>query len=138
MSDPKWLSRREVERIYNKIIDATGGSHGLRDAGLLESALARPQNLHAYGENDVFQLAAAYAEGLAGNHAFVDGNKRIAYQVADIFLYENGQEILPSKGEEHSDMIEKLAQSKISREDAAQYFKDNSRTIQHEKKGRSE
>jgi len=130
MSDPKWLSREEVERIYTKIIDATGGSHGLRDAGLLESALARPQNLHAYGENDVFQLAAAYAEGLARNHAFVDGNKRIAFQSAHFFLGRNGQALQPSKGDEHSDMIEKLAQGKISREDAAQYFKDNSHSIQ--------
>jgi len=128
MSDPKWLSRKEVERIYTKVIEATGGSYGLRDAGLLESALARPQNLHAYGENNVFQLAAAYAEGLARNHAFVDGNKRIAFQSAHFFLNKNGQALQPAKGDEHADMIENLAQGNISREKAAQYLKDNSTT----------
>ena len=62
------------------------GSHGIRDVALLESALARPQNQYVYGETDSFQLAASYAEAIACNHAFVDGNKRIAFSVAGDFL----------------------------------------------------
>ena len=72
MSEPRWLSRADVEALHTMAIERDGGSHGLRDANLLESALARPQNLYAYGEQDRFQLAASYAEGIARNHAFVD------------------------------------------------------------------
>ena len=90
MSAPVWLSKAEILYIHEKAIDAAGGSHGLRDESLLESALARPQNLHTYGEDDRFQLAASYAEGIARNHAFVDGNKRTAFQSADVFLYKMG------------------------------------------------
>ncbi len=133
MSDPIWLNRETVEFIHQQSIELTGGSHGLRDANLLESALARPRNLHAYGEQDIFQLAASYAEGLSRNHAFVDGNKRVAFQAADTFLDKNGYELLPSKGDQHADMIEGLAQGHVSREAAAQHFKDNCRAIEQEK-----
>ena len=61
MSNINWLSRDMIEMIHKQSIEFTGGSHGLRDPGLLESALARPRNLHAYDENDIFQLAASYA-----------------------------------------------------------------------------
>ena len=90
MREPKWLSQTEIERLHTKLIDRTGGSRGLRDASLLESALARPRHLHNYGEQDIFQLAASYAEALSRNHAFVDGNKRIGFSAADIFLFKNG------------------------------------------------
>ena len=72
--DPKWVTRQLVEYIHEGVIEIGGGAYGLRDAALLESALARPQNLQAYGETDIFELAASYAEGIARNHAFVDGN----------------------------------------------------------------
>ena len=65
MIDPKWVTRRLVEYIHEGVIEIGGGAHGLRDAALLESALARPQNLHAYSETDIFELAASYAEGIA-------------------------------------------------------------------------
>lgn len=122
MSEPKWLSRREVERLHTKVIDIAGGSHGLRDAGLLESALARPQNLFSYGEDDVFQLAASYAEGIARNHAFVDGNKRTAFQSAHFFLARNGQALQPAKGDEHANMMESFAQGHMSREQVATHL----------------
>jgi len=65
MREPRWLSREDVEIIHEGVIEVGGGSHGLQDGNLLESALARPQNQHAYGETDHFQLAASYAEGIS-------------------------------------------------------------------------
>ena len=79
MTQPKWVTLQLVEFIHEGVIEVGGGSHGLRDAALLESALSRPQNQHAYGETDTFQLAASYAGGISRNHAFVDGNKRTAF-----------------------------------------------------------
>ena len=76
MRDPKWVSRALVEFIHEGVIEIGGGAQDLPDPALLESALARPQNLYAYGETDIFQLASSYAEAIARNHAFVDGNKR--------------------------------------------------------------
>ncbi len=133
MSNINWLDRDMVDMIHHQSIEFSGGSHGLRDPGLLESALARPRNLHAYGENDIFQLAASYAEALSQNHPFVDGNKRVAFTSAGIFLSDNGYELLPSKGDEHADMIEALSQSKTTREEVAHYLYDNSRAIKLEK-----
>ncbi len=76
MSDapvPIWINKLQAFYIQSETIRDKGGSSGIRDEGLLESALARPQNHYAYGERDIFKLAAAYAEGLSRNHAFVDG-----------------------------------------------------------------
>jgi len=98
----------------------------LRDSGLLDSALARPRNLHSYGETNIFKLAATYAEALSQNHPFIDGNKRVAFVSAGLFLDANGYELLPSKGDEHADMIKNLAQGGITRDEAAQYLKENS------------
>ena len=84
MTEPRWISRQDVEAIHKVVIDIGGGSHGLRDEGLLESALGRVQNQFAYGEDDIFQLAAGYAESIARNHPFIDGNKRTAFQTADV------------------------------------------------------
>jgi|TARA_B100001167_G_scaffold180409_1_gene136709 death-on-curing protein len=133
MSEPKWLARDDVELIHEEMIKIGGGSHGLRDAALLESALARPQNLHAYGEDDTFQLAASYAEGIARNHPFVDGNKRTAFAAADVFLAENGQNLDKVKGLEHVEMMEKLGQGQITREDAAEHLREHSRPLERER-----
>lgn len=129
MIDPKWVTRALVELIHEGVIEIGGGSYGLRDAALLESALARPQNLHAYGDTDVFQLAASYAEGIARNHAFVDGNKRTAFFVASDFLEQNGYELQGAVDQEHADMMVELGQGKISREDAAEHLRKCSRQI---------
>jgi death-on-curing protein len=133
MTEPKWVTRQQVEFIHEAVIEMGGGSHGLRDAALLESALARPQNQHAYGENDTFQLAASYAEAIARNHAFVDGNKRTAFYAASDFLEQNGHELQAAKGIEHAEMMEQLGQGKISREDAAAHLREHSRQIEQER-----
>ncbi len=78
---------------------STAAASGVREAGLLESALARPINRAAYGNGDVFDLAAAYAFGIARNHPFIDGNKRTAYVVAELFLMKNGHLLGASDGD---------------------------------------
>jgi death-on-curing protein len=79
--------------IHDEQISEHGGLAGVRDQSLLLSALARPRNLAAYGKPDLADLAAAYATGIARNHAFLDGNKRTAWVVAEVFLLKNGQEL---------------------------------------------
>jgi death on curing protein len=85
--EPRWLSAVHVLRIHANQIQAHGGSLGVRDRGLLESALERPRNRFLYEpESDLPTLAAAYGFGLSSNHAFVDGNKRVAFQAMYLFL----------------------------------------------------
>ncbi len=129
MTDPKWVTRQLVEFIHDAVIEIGGGSYGLRDAALLESALSRPENQHAYGETDQFQLAASYAEAISRNHAFVDGNKRTAFYVAIDFLEQNGQHLRTAMGIEHAEMMEQLGQGKITRDQAAAHFRKHSHQI---------
>lgn len=138
MTEPRWMTREEVEAIQTVVIDIGGGSHGLRDSGLLESALGRPQNQYAYGEQDMFQLAAGYAEGIARNHPFVDGNKRTAFQTADVFLAVNGHELQKADGIEYAEKMEQLGQGQISREDMGRYLADNARQIEQAKPARDD
>jgi len=95
--DPVWIELELVEAIHERQIAEHGGGSGIRDTGMLESALARPRQLQAYGSVDVDipALAAAYAYGIARNHPFVDGNKRTAAVVCELFLMLNGYVLLP-------------------------------------------
>lgn len=102
MREPRWLTRRIVLAVHYDLIRQHGGSHGLRDEGLLESALARPLNRWAYSEvskarPELHELAAAYGVGIAKNHPFVDGNKRVAFQAMFVFLGLNGRRIVASE-----------------------------------------
>jgi death on curing protein len=90
MADPIWISGTIAQFIHDDQIAAHGGGYGLLNAGMLESALARPQNLYVYEQADLFYLAAAYGYGIAKNHAFIDGNKRTAFMVMFTFLQVNG------------------------------------------------
>lgn len=94
---PRWLSERAVLAMHALQIAEHGGGEGVRDFGLLNSALARPLNLAAYGEPDLPSLAAAYAFGIARNHPFVDGNKRTAFVVPVTFLALNGLDFQASE-----------------------------------------
>ena len=85
-----WIDPRAISAIHDEQLAEHGGAAGLRDANLLESALARPMNLAAYEEPDAAALAASYAVGLAKNHPFVDGNKRTAFVALELFLALNG------------------------------------------------
>jgi death on curing protein len=88
--EPKWLSVELVLALHDRLIVEFGGRPGLRDRAMLESALERPRNLWLYRRADHFDLAAAYAFGLARNHPFVDGNKRVGWMSAAVFLETNG------------------------------------------------
>lgn len=85
-----WIEKQALVLLHETTLSDHGGSPGLRDEGLLDSALARPLNLATYGEPDLADLAASYAFGLAKNHAFVDGNKRAAFLALGLFLALNG------------------------------------------------
>jgi death on curing protein len=92
--DWRWIKESSVLAIHEEQIAEHGGLAGVRDLPLLQSALARPQNLAAYGTPDAADLAASYAVGVARNHAFLDGNKRTAWVVAETFLLKNGYELI--------------------------------------------
>lgn len=90
MKGPVWVRRDVVIAFHDRLLAEHGGSSGIRDEGLLDSALGKPQNLFAYGKPDRFELAASYAFGLVKNHPFIDGNKRIGFATGSLFLNLNG------------------------------------------------
>ena len=89
-----WLNKAVVIAVHEAQLSEHGGGAGVRDQNLLESALARPENLAAYGEPDVCHLAAAYGFGISRNHAFIDGNKRTGFVAAVMFLRLNGHQLV--------------------------------------------
>lgn len=99
MKEPRWLTAVAIHTMHEELIAEHGGSSGVRDQGLLESALARAQNLLAYGKPTLAEMAASYAFGIARNHPFVDGNKRTALMAAFVFLGLNGQRLVAPEAE---------------------------------------
>ncbi len=93
MSEPIWLDREVAVAIQRELLARFGGLDGMRDEGLLESAMNRPLQLFHYGDPTLFDLAAAYAEGIVKNHPFLDGNKRAGFMAAYTFLAANGQQL---------------------------------------------
>lgn len=118
-----FLERPLVERLHAVQIQRFGGAAGLRDANAFESALARPVNKAHYGCEDIFELAAAYLYGLAKNHAFVDGNKRIAIVAAAVFLMENGFEIATDDATLYTFVLA-VAAGEIDEEGATRFLRD--------------
>jgi death-on-curing protein len=107
MDEPRWIDRTLAEALHHDQLRTYGGRYGVRDENLLGSALARPQQRWAYEEDaDLFDLAAAYAFGIAKNHPFVDGNKRTAFAVMTLFLALNGR---PLRAEEPDAIVTMLA-----------------------------
>ena len=91
MRDPVWIDERDALALHDRLLALDGGAVGVRSVGLLRSALARPQQLHAYGDApDAIEMAAAYTVGIIHNHPFVDGNKRTAFVAGVLFLEING------------------------------------------------
>ena len=119
-----WVERRVVLRAHDEALAAHGGAAGVRDMGLLESALARPQNLFAYGEADVAALAAAYAFGVVRNHPFVDGNKRTAFMTAVFFLELNGHRFIASEVDATLSTLA-LAANEIGEAEFAAWLREN-------------
>lgn len=123
MSALRFVSKAVVVELQKRQIERFGGAPGLRDEGMLESALARPLNKSSYGIDDVCELAAAYLFGLVKNHAFIDGKKRIAIVTAAVFLMDNGYEIVASEAELYTFVIS-VAAGEIDEHGAARFFAD--------------
>lgn len=122
--EPRWVGERTALALHDRQLAEHGGPSGVRDAGMLASALARPVNQWAYGEDDLCALAAAYAFGLARNHPFTDGNKRTAWVVARLFLRKNGLALAYDEREAIR-TVEALAAGKLSEEELADWFRQN-------------
>jgi death-on-curing protein len=126
MSEPVWILREALVTLHDESIARDGGIHGIRDSGLLDSALARAQNTFGYENvSDVPRLAANYAFGLAKNHPFADGNKRAAFLAAGTFLRINGLRLTASQAEATRTMYD-LASSKLDEDAFAAWLKANS------------
>ncbi|SEB07290.1 type II toxin-antitoxin system death-on-curing family toxin [Rubrimonas cliftonensis] len=127
MSDPsggwRWVDPAVIAAVHDRQLAEHGGSEGVRDAGGIESALARAVNLANYGEPDAADLAAAYAYGIAKNHGFVDGNKRTAWIAARLFLADNGYRLLFDKLDAIRTM-EGVAGGAVSEAALATWFRD--------------
>ncbi|HVR90507.1 MAG TPA: type II toxin-antitoxin system death-on-curing family toxin [Novosphingobium sp.] len=120
--EPRWVGERAALAIHDRQLAEHGGPTGIRAAGAFESALARPVNRWACGEDDLFALAAAYAFGIARNHPFVDGNKRTAWTLARVFLIKNGRD-LDFDEREAIDLVQALAAGELSEDELADWFR---------------
>jgi death on curing protein len=119
----RWISKRAVLALHSEQLAEHGGSDGIRDESLLDSALAKPQNVFAYAESpSIFTLAASYAFGIARNHAFIDGNKRTALVVSILFLNRNGWDIEAPREEVYYTFLN-LAAGSVSEEELAVWFR---------------
>lgn len=124
MTEPVWIESAVVLAIHDMQIAEHGGAAGIRDTNLLESALARPQHLWSYEEPDLCGLAAAYGFGVARNHPFVDGNKRTAFVVMELFLALNAVALTASDADSVVKTLE-LAAGSLSEEDLAAWLRAN-------------
>jgi len=123
VTEPRWLSLDEILVAHDKQLARFGGASGIRDRGALESAVDRPRNKWAYGETDLAPLAAAYGFGLARNHPFVDGNKRVAFVAMMAFLRINKVRFAPSPAEATL-IILGLAAGEISEDSLTRWIRD--------------
>ncbi len=122
----RWISKQALLILHDESLATHGGGSGIRDEGLLDSALARPLNLMAYTDPsntpDIASLAAAYCVGLAKNHAFVDGNKRAAFLATGLFLYLYGYRLTATQADATLTILD-VAASKLSEADFAKWLR---------------
>jgi death-on-curing protein len=121
-TDWKWIDPEVVLAIHDQQIAEHGGTNGIRDMGLIESALARAKNLASYSASDVFDLAAEYGYGIARNHGFIDGNKRTAYVVTLLFLALNGHD-LTAQAVVRVLVFEKLGRGELAPDEFARWLR---------------
>jgi len=124
---PRWVLRETVLALQERLLAEFGGLSGLRDEGLFDSAMARPQQLFSHGKPSLFKLAAAYAFGLVRNHPFLDGNKRIGFTTAILFLELNGHRFAASEADAAIQTLA-LAAGERDESDYARWLKKNSTT----------
>ncbi len=133
MSEPRWLSSLSAVLLQLESLAEYGGSEGLRDDGLLESALARARNLYTYeGVTDLARLAAAYAFGIARNHPFIDGNIRAAFMSIGLFLARNGHRFQEDKAAAARKMFG-VASGNVSEEELASWIREHMSPEQRKK-----
>ncbi len=125
MNPVRWIAKATILKIHSAQLAEHGGISGIRDDGLLESALARPELKAQYGEADLALLAASYAYGIARNHPFLDGNKRTAYVAMELFLMKNGM-LLVSSDEDSVLTFLRLAAGELSEDELAAWIRQNS------------
>jgi len=123
-AEPLWITYEQAIAIHSRQLRRFGGAPGLRDEGLLRSALERPVNKWSYEQAELPELAAAYAFGLAKNHAFVDGNKRIAFMTMMTFLRRNGIAFAPDPAQATT-IILSLAAGEVSEDSLTRWIRDN-------------
>lgn len=124
MTRPVWIEEAVVLALHEEHLAEHGGAVGMRDGGLLQSALARPQHLAAYGKPDIAALAAAYGYGIVRNHPFIDGNKRTAFTVTELFLVLNGYELMADDPACVVTML-RLAEGSLSEAEFADWLRTN-------------
>src|SRR5271168_3056891 len=130
MEEPRWVSKKAVLAMHSEQLSEHGGSNGIRDETLLDSALAKPLNVFDYAdEPDIFRLAASYAFGIARNDAFIDGNKRTSLVVSITFLDRNGWDIVAPKDEVYFTFLY-LAEGSLSEEQLADWFRKHAVRLQ--------
>ena len=125
MKEPYWLTREECLALHEMMLSQHGGSEGLRDENMLESALAKPRQLFAYGKPTMSDLAASYVFGVVKNHPFIDGNKRTGFMLGAGFLERNGYEFHASEAEAVVRTLA-LAAGELSESEFAAWLKANS------------
>ena len=128
MKPPVWVLHETVIALHEQLLAEFGGSSGVQEEGLLESALARPENLFHYGKPTIFDLAASYGFGLVKNHPFVDGNKRIGFAVAVLFLELNGCQFEATEAEATVRTLA-LAAGEMNEAGYAAWLKSNTRKV---------
>ncbi|MBI4383034.1 MAG: type II toxin-antitoxin system death-on-curing family toxin [Nitrospinae bacterium] len=124
MRKPVWILKSAVLAVQEELLFEHGGLAGIRDEGLLDSALARPQQLFSYGGPDLFDMAAAYTNGIVRNHPFVDGNKRAVFVTGAIFLERNGKRLAAPEAEATQAVLD-LAAGKMTEKEFAIWLKEN-------------
>ena len=125
MTEPTWIDLEVVLAIHDEQLAEHGGQVGVRDHGLLESAMGRPRNQFAYGEHSLARLAASYAFGISRNHPFLDGNKRTSLVVAELFLEMNGCKLTASDAESVTTFLQ-LAAGDLTEDALADWITANS------------
>jgi death-on-curing protein len=125
VKEPSWVDERDARALHSKLLSIHGGARGLRDAGLLASALAHPRQQFTYADKpDLLTLAAAYTAGIVKNHPFVDGNKRVGFVVGILFLEINGYRFNASE-DQAAQAIISLASGELDERGYAQFLKNN-------------
>jgi death on curing protein len=128
MSEPEWVLMETVLAIQEQLLSGFGGLGGIRDQGLLDSALNRPKQMFHYGKTDLFELSAAYASSLIRNHPFLDGNKRIGFMTAVVFLEVNGHKFQANEADATIRTLG-LASRDVSEKEYGAWLKANSTKV---------